>query len=71
LFADAAFTGWVRSTVPSQTFVIRTLTVGDRVIENVTGSVNDAQGSLLLDQSFLARFKTVSFDYGRQVLTLE
>ena len=40
------------SSVPSQTFRIRMLKVGDRVIENVIGSVADVRGSLPLGQSF-------------------
>ena len=36
--------------------------VGDVVVENVTGSVAPAQGSLLLGQSFLGRFKSWSID---------
>jgi aspartyl protease family protein len=59
------------STVPSRTFRIRSLTVGDRVIQNVIGSMTNVEGSLLLGQSFLSRFKRVSFDYGLQVLVLE
>jgi predicted aspartyl protease len=40
------------SKVPSQTFRIRSLKVGNKVLENVTGSISDAKGSLLLGQSF-------------------
>jgi hypothetical protein len=50
------------STVPTNTFVIRSLQVGDILIENVTGSVSPAAGSLLLGQSFLQRFKSRSMD---------
>jgi regulator of sirC expression with transglutaminase-like and TPR domain len=35
-------------TVPSQQFVIRSLKVGDRTLENVTGSVAPVEGALLL-----------------------
>jgi predicted aspartyl protease len=59
------------STVPSHTFHIRSLKVGDRVIENIIGSVANVEGSLLLGQSFLSRFHRVSFDYSRQVMVLE
>jgi clan AA aspartic protease (TIGR02281 family) len=59
------------SAVPSQTFRIRVLKVGDRQIENVTGSVGAAEGSLLLGQSFLSRFKSWSIDNQRRVLVLE
>ena len=44
------------STVPSQQFVIRSLKVGDRTLEDVTGSIAPVEGSLLLGQSFLRRF---------------
>ena len=56
------------STISSQTFRIRVLKVGDRQIENVTGSV---AGSLLLGQSFLSRFRSWSIDNQRQVLMLD
>ena len=59
------------SKVKSKTFRIRQLKVGDRVVENVLGSVADVQGSLLLGQSFLSRFESVKFDYARGVLVLE
>ena len=59
------------STVPSKTFRIRSLKVGDKIIKNVTGSMASVQGSLLLGQSFLSRFGRVLFDYNRQVLLLE
>jgi clan AA aspartic protease (TIGR02281 family) len=55
----------------SVTFTIRSLKVGGRVVENVTGSVAPAQGSLLLGQSFLERFKTWSIDNVKHVLILE
>jgi clan AA aspartic protease (TIGR02281 family) len=53
------------------TFIIRSLKVGDRVVENVRGTVTSSQGSLLLGQSFLERFKSWSIDNGRHVLLLE
>jgi clan AA aspartic protease (TIGR02281 family) len=46
----------------STAFRIRSLKVGDVVAESVTGSVAPAQGSLLLGQSFLGRFKSWSID---------
>jgi predicted aspartyl protease len=60
-----------KSDRPSQTFRIRTLKVGDRVIENVVGSVADVKGSLLLGQSFLSKLNSWSIDNSRQVLILE
>jgi hypothetical protein len=58
------------SLVPSKQFVIRSLKVGDRTLENVTGSIAPVQGSLLLGQSFLRRFKSWSIDNQREALIL-
>ena len=59
------------SKVPSMTFRIRSMRVGDRVVENVTGSVAPLEGSLLLGQSFLGRFKSWSIDNNKKALLLE
>jgi clan AA aspartic protease (TIGR02281 family) len=59
------------SAAPTSTFVIRSLKVGDILIENVKGSVSPAAGSLLLGQSFLQRFKSWSMDNNKHVLVLE
>ena len=73
---DADFLGTQRyrladgSTVPSQQFVIRSLKVGDRTLNDVTGSVAPVEGSLLLGQSFLRRFKSWSIDNQREALIL-
>jgi len=56
---------------PTVTFIIRSLKVGDVLIENVNGSVSPAAGSLLLGQSFLQRFKSWSMDNNKHVLVLE
>ena len=40
------------SKIPSKTFRIRSMKVGHRVVENVTGSIAPMSGSLLLGQSF-------------------
>ncbi len=58
------------SMVPSQTFRIRSLKVGNWALENVSGNVGSSNGSLLLGQSFLNRFKSWSIDNARQVLVL-
>ena len=58
------------STVPSKIFRIRSLKVGDKTIENVTGSVASVNGSLLLGQSFLNHFKSWSIDNERHTLVL-
>jgi predicted aspartyl protease len=73
---DADFTGTNTyvladgSRVPSQTFRIKSLKIGDTVLENVSGSVASLEGSLLLGQSFLSRFKSWSIDNTRQILIL-
>jgi clan AA aspartic protease (TIGR02281 family) len=55
----------------SATFTIRSLKVGDIVVKDVKGSVAPAQGSLLLGQSFLGRFKSWSIDNTKHELLLE
>jgi clan AA aspartic protease (TIGR02281 family) len=59
------------SKTQSVTFTIRSLKVGDRVVENVRGSVASARGEPLLGQSFLERFKSWSIDNTKHVLLLE
>jgi len=59
------------STVPSARFRIRSLTVGGRVVENVTAGIAPVQGALLLGQSFLSRFKSWSIDNAKQALVLK
>jgi clan AA aspartic protease (TIGR02281 family) len=46
----------------SRTFLLRSLNVGGRMVENVKGRVAPAQGDLLLGQSFLGRFRSWSID---------
>lgn len=55
----------------SRTFRIRSLTVGERSVRDVVGSVAPASGTLLLGQSFLSRFKSWSIDNSRHALVLE
>jgi peptidoglycan hydrolase-like protein with peptidoglycan-binding domain len=57
--------------VTQKTFRIRSLRVGNRIIENVEGSVGDVAGALLLGQSFLRRFKSWSFDNSTDSLILD
>ena len=59
------------STLPAQTFQIRSLKVGGIDLQGVTGSMAPVNGSLLLGQSFLNRFRSWSIDNGRQVLVLD
>jgi tetratricopeptide (TPR) repeat protein len=58
------------STVPSQTFRIHKLKVGNKTVEDVTGSIAPVAGTLLLGQSFLSRFKSWSIDNQHQKLLL-
>jgi clan AA aspartic protease (TIGR02281 family) len=58
------------ATAQLATFRIRSLTMNNRVIENVDGSVAPAAGELLLGQSFLSRFKSWSIDNAKQALVL-
>ncbi len=58
------------STVPSQTFRIRSLKVGNKVLENVNGSTS-VKSFPLLGQSFLGRFKSWSVDNNKHVLIFE
>ncbi|HEY2528245.1 MAG TPA: retropepsin-like aspartic protease [Xanthobacteraceae bacterium] len=58
------------SIVPSPTFLIRSLKVGNYLLENVKATVVDARANLLLGQSFLSRFESWSIDNKRQVLLL-
>jgi clan AA aspartic protease (TIGR02281 family) len=58
------------SKLQSPTFIIRSLKVGDTFIENVRGSVASPEGSLLLGQSFLERFRSWSIDNANHKLHL-
>src|SRR5262245_17162580 len=55
----------------SITFTIRSLKIGDTIVNNVKGSVATPHGMLLLGQSFLGRFKSWSVDNARRELVLE
>lgn len=59
------------SLVPSATFRIKSLKIGDIVLQNVTGSVSSASGDPLLGQSFLRRFKSWSIDNSSHSLVLQ
>jgi hypothetical protein len=58
------------SRVPSQQFRIRSLKVGNKTIENVVASIASANATILLGQSFLAKFKTWSVDNEQHTLIL-
>jgi len=55
----------------SITFTIRSLKVGDKIVNKVRGSVGSSAGILLLGQSFLERFKSWSVDNVNHELVLE
>jgi predicted aspartyl protease len=51
-------------------FTIRSLKIGDKIIENVKATVLPLEGQLLLGQSFFVRFKSWSLDNTNHVLVL-
>jgi len=59
------------SEVPSPEFRIRSLRIGNLVLQDVVASITGSGGSLLLGQSFLKRLKNWSIDNSRHVLVLD
>jgi clan AA aspartic protease (TIGR02281 family) len=59
------------STTQSAIFKIRSLRIGELVVEDVKASVTPSHASLLLGQSFLERFKSWSIDNTTHELFLE
>ena len=59
------------SKLPSATFVMKSLRIGDRALRDVEGGISPIQGELLLGQSFLRRFKSWSIDNSTHQLVLE
>jgi hypothetical protein len=59
------------SQVPSQQFRIRSLKVGNKIVENVVASIASVKGNILLGQSFLGRFKSWSVDNEKHILILK
>jgi predicted aspartyl protease len=57
--------------LPSLRFRLRSLRVGDTVLENVTASVTPAAGDPLLGQSFLRHFRSWSIDNQHGLLVLD
>ena len=57
--------------VDQRAFRIRSLQVGNKIVENVVGTEAAAQSPLLLGQSFLTRFKSWSIDNQTHALALE
>lgn len=56
--------------VPSPIFMLRSMQLGSTIVHNVKASIAKSAGPLLLGQSFLEQFGTISFDYDRQVLVV-
>lgn len=59
------------SSLPSVKFRLRSLKVGTTFNEDVVAALAPAEGSLLLGQSFLTRFKSWSINNAKQALLLE
>ena len=59
------------SKVPSKQFIIRSLKIGERVVENVRGSIFAANSAPLLGESFLDRFRSWTVDNERRALILK
>jgi len=59
------------STVRQRTFVLHSLRVGNKVLENVRASLVPGKGVPLLGQSFLQRFSAWAIDNERQLLVLK
>ena len=59
------------SKLPSATFVMKSLKIGDRTLRDVECGISPIQGELLLGQSFLRRFKSWSIDNSTHELVLE
>jgi len=54
----------------SKTFTLRSLKVGDIVVENVRATIAPPEGRLLLGQTFLKRFNAWSIDNANRLLLL-
>jgi len=59
------------SRIVADTFRIRAMRIGNRVVEDVTATVGSASSPFLLGQSFLRRFRSWSIDNAREALVLE
>ena len=55
----------------ARVFLLRSVQVGDKIVEDVVASEAPLNGGLLLGQSFLSRFKSWSLDNTNQLLILE
>jgi predicted aspartyl protease len=74
--SDADFTGTQMAklangaVVPSKTFVLRSLSLNGRMLQNISAAVSPANSPPLLGQSFLTRFNSWIIDNERQMLLL-
>jgi clan AA aspartic protease (TIGR02281 family) len=59
------------SSSPSDTFIIRSLRIGDKQVQNVRGSISPATSEPLLGQAFLQHFRSWSIDNSNRELLLE
>lgn len=57
--------------VPSPRFLLRSLKVGNRILENVEASIASEQANILLGQSFLGRFKAWAINNEKHELLLK
>ena len=55
----------------SKTFTIRSLKVGDIVVENVRATISPPASELLLGQTFLKQFSAWSIDNDNRLLLLK
>jgi clan AA aspartic protease (TIGR02281 family) len=58
------------SEMPSQQFRIRSIKVGNRVVEDVIATITSVRSKILLGQSYLGRLKSWSIDNDKHVLNL-
>jgi predicted aspartyl protease len=58
------------SELPSQRFMIKSLKVGNKTLENVVASIVSVNAQILLGQSFLRRFSSWSIDNEKHALIL-
>jgi predicted aspartyl protease len=59
------------SKLPSATFIMKSLRIGDRTVRDVECAISPIQGELLIGQSLLRRFKSWSIDNSTHQLVLE
>jgi predicted aspartyl protease len=58
------------SELPSQRFMIKSLKVGNKTLENVVANIVSVNAQILLGQSFLRRFSSWSIDNEKHALIL-